>query len=71
MLHNLRIERGDLVPRKFDLTLDHASNKRLSPEEVRDVLALQSTNQKKFKVNKKSQALKVRKALTNKMAFFL
>ena len=71
MLHNLRIERGDLVHRKFDLTLDHASNKRLSPEEVRDVLALQSTNQKKFKVNKKSQALKVRKALTNKMAFFL
>ena len=71
MLHNLCIERGDLVPRKFDLTLDHASNKHLSPEEVRDVLALQSTNQKKFKVNKKSQALKVRKALTNKMAFFL
>ena len=71
MLHNPCIQRGDLVPRKFGLTLDHASNKRLSPEEVRNVLALQSTNQKKFKVNKKSQALKVRKAFTNKMAFFL
>ena len=48
VLHNLCIERGYLVPRKFDLTLDHASNKRLSPEEVRDVIALRSTNQKKI-----------------------
>ena len=29
-----------------------------------DALALGSTNQKNFKVNQKSQALKVRKALT-------
>ena len=49
MLHNLCIERSDLVPRKFDLTLDHVSNKRLSSEELRDVLALQSTNQKTLK----------------------
>ena len=34
---------------------------------MRDALALQSTNQKNFEVNKKSQALKVRKALTAKM----
>ena len=40
MLHNLCVERGDLVPRKFDLTSDHTSNKRLSPEEVKDALAL-------------------------------
>ena len=40
VLHNLYIELGDLVPRKFDISLDHASNKRLSPEEVRDILAL-------------------------------
>ena len=52
MLHNLCTERRDLVPRKFDLTLDHASNKRLSPEEVRDVLALRSTNQKTLKLTK-------------------
>ena len=44
ILHNICIERGDLVPRKFDLTLDHASNKRLSPEEVRNVLVLQNTH---------------------------
>ena len=32
-----------------------------------DVLALGSTNQKNFEVNKKSQALKIWKALTAKM----
>ena len=63
VLHNLCIDRGDLVPRKFDLTSDHASNKRLSPDEVRDALALQ----KNFEINEKPQALKVRKALTAKM----
>ena len=44
VLHNICIERGDLVTRKFDLTSDHASNRRRSPEEVIDVLALGSTN---------------------------
>ena len=67
VLHNICIERGDLVPRKFDLTLDHASNKRLSPDEVRNVLVLQNTNQKKFEINKKSKAEKVRNVLTAKM----
>ena len=63
-LHNICNERGDLFSRKFDLTLDHASNTRLSPGEVMNVLALGSTNQKNFDVNKKPQALK---ALTAKM----
>ena len=44
VLHNLCTKCDDLVPRKFNLTLDHESNKRLSTEEVKDVLALQSTN---------------------------
>ena len=64
MLHNICIVRGDLVPRKFDLTSDHASNRRLSPGEVMDVLVLGSTNQKNLEVNKKSQALN---ALTAKV----
>ena len=67
VLHDLYIERGDLVPRKFDLTLDHASSKHLSPEEVRNALALRSANQKNFEVNKISQTFKVQKALTAKM----
>ena len=49
VLHNLCIEHGDLVPRKFDLTSDHASNRRLSPVEVMDDLPLGSTNQKILK----------------------
>ena len=56
VFHNICIESGDLVPRKFDLTSNHASNRRLSQGEVMDVLALGSTNQKSFQVNKKSQA---------------
>ena len=64
VLHNLCIERGDLVPRKFDLTLDHASNKRLSPEEVRSVLVLTDTNQKNFKLTRRSAAVRIRNALT-------
>ena len=67
VFHKLCIERGDLVPRKFYLPSDHASNRCLSPGEVMDVLTLGSTNQKNFEVNKKFQALKVRKALTAKM----
>ena len=67
VLHNICIERGDLVPRKFDLTLDHASNKRLSPEEVRNVLVLRNTNKKNFEINKKSKAEKFRKVLTAEM----
>ena len=54
--HNLCTECGDLVPRKFDLTSNQASNRRVRPKEVRDTLALRSTNQKRFKVNKISQA---------------
>ena len=54
VLHNLCIERGDLVPGKFDLTSDHASNRFLSPGEVMNVLVLGCMNQKSFKVNFKS-----------------
>ena len=57
VLHNFCIELGDLVPRKFDLNSDHASNRRLSPGEGMDILVLGSTNQKNFEVNKKSQKL--------------
>ena len=65
VLHNLCIEHGDLVPRKFDLTLYHASNKRLSTKEVRDILALRNTKQKNFQIEKLSSASKIRSALTD------
>lgn len=64
VLHNICIERGDLAPRAFDLTANHASNKRLSSEEVRDILELRNTRQKDFEINKLSPASKIRNALT-------
>ena len=63
VLHNLCIERDDLVPRKFDLTSYRALNKRLSQEEVRNALALQSTNQRNFEVNKKMSSIKSSKRI--------
>lgn len=65
ILHNICIKHGDLVPHKFDLTLDDASNKHLSPEEARDILSLRNTKQKNFEINKISSATKIRAALTN------
>ena len=49
VLYNLCIERGDLVPRKLCLTSDHASNKCLSPEEVKDALDYEARIKKTFK----------------------
>ena len=63
VLHNLCIERDDLVPRKFDLTSYRALNKRLSQEEVRNALALQSTNQRNCEVNKKMSSIKSSKRI--------
>ena len=48
VLHDLCIELGDLVPRKFDLTLDYAANKRLSPEEVKDMFLHSETRNKRI-----------------------
>ena len=63
VLHNLCTERGDLVPRKFNLTSGDASNKRSSPEEVEIILALGITNQKNFEVNKKISNIKSSKSI--------
>ena len=67
ILHNLCIDRGDLVPRHFDLTVNHASNKRLSSEEVRDLLDLRNTKQKDFVIDKLSPAKKIRDRLTESL----
>ncbi|XP_066930476.1 uncharacterized protein [Clytia hemisphaerica] len=40
VLHNICLDRGDPVPRQYDLTLDVASNKRRDPKTVRDLLDL-------------------------------
>ena len=66
VLHNICIDRGDLIPRKFDLTLNHAENKRMTSEEVRDMLSLTNLKQKNFGIDRKSAAKAVRSALTKK-----
>ena len=60
--HSLCIKHDKLAPRKFDLTLDHASNNPLSPEEVRDVLALWRTSQKKLWSKQKISSIKSSKS---------
>ena len=40
ILHNIYIDKRDLVPRKFDLTYDIPSNKHSEPHELRDLLDL-------------------------------
>ena len=37
ILHIICSDKGDLVPRKFDLTYDIASNKRRESNELRDL----------------------------------
>ena len=49
ILHNICIDKGDLVPRKFDLTYDKALNKPRESTELRDLLDLMDSNVKNFK----------------------
>ena len=38
VLHNLCIDKEDIIPRKFDLSYDHVTNKRRDRAELRDKL---------------------------------
>ena len=40
VLHNLCIELGDMIPRNWDMTVDHATNKRRPQNEIQDVLLM-------------------------------
>ena len=40
VLHNVCIERGDMIPRRYDLTMDPDHNKRRDRNELRDLLDL-------------------------------
>ena len=51
-LHNICMDRGDLVPRRMDLTADQATNKRRSRDEIRDLLDLTDSNQRNFQKGK-------------------
>ena len=63
ILHNICIDKGDLVPRKFDLAYDIASNKRRESNELRDLLGLTHSKVKNFKTGR-MVAVKVRDKIT-------
>ena len=46
VLHNICIDRGDIIPRNIDLTVDPITNKRRPPNEIRDVLQMTNINQR-------------------------
>ena len=46
VLHNLCIELGDVIPRNWNVTVDHATNNRRPQNEIRDVLLMNNINQK-------------------------
>ena len=62
VLHNICIERGDVMARNFDLTLDAEGNKRRSSEEIRDLLVM--TRSKEINFSDSTGGRKVRKELT-------
>ena len=63
ILHNICIERGDMIPRNIDLTVDQATNKRRDRDEIRDLLDLTNSHTKNYELGRKS-CLAVRNAIT-------
>lgn len=65
VLHNICIERKDVLPRKFDLMLDLSTNKRRSRNEIRDLLDM--TNQNNIITSiMGNEAEKIREAIRDK-----
>ena len=64
VLHNICIEQGDVTPRQFDLTVDEATNKRRSSQEIRDLLNLTNSKLKNFETGRPA-AVKVRNVITD------
>ena len=53
VLHNICIDRGDLIPRVFDLFCDSTANNRRERETIWELLYLTDTRLKRFRVRKK------------------
>ena len=66
VLHNICIEKGDIIPRKLDLTIDSLSNKRRERSDLRDQLDLIDTRQRLFDSGKQS-AINVRNAVADSL----
>ena len=64
VLHNLCIEKGDFIPRKFDLTFDHMTFKPRDRKELRDILHLTNSNRPNYADIGWGRGIKVRNAIT-------
>ena len=64
VLHNVSLEIGDTIPRKLDLSIDHATNETRDRQKIREILHI-GFSRKTFETGG-CQANKVRKTLTNK-----
>ena len=63
VFHNLCIDKEDIIPRKFDLSYDHVTNKRSGRAELRDMLNLTNSRLKNYDTGR-SEGVKVREAIT-------
>ena len=61
VLHNLCIDKD--IPRKFDLSYDHVTNKRSDRAELRDMLNLTNSRLKNYDTGR-GEDVKVREAIT-------
>ena len=64
VLHNLCIDKGDFMPRKFDLTFDHMTNKRRDRAELRDILHLTNSNRPNYTDIGRGRGIKIRNTIT-------
>ena len=65
VLHNVCIERGDIIPRRLDLTLDPVTNKRRPRHDLREVLQMTDIAVQYFG-NKTKESKSVRDCIANK-----
>ena len=63
VLHNLCIDKEDIIPRKFDLSYDHVTNKRRDRAELRDMPNLTNSRLKNYDTGR-GEGVKVREAIT-------
>ena len=63
ILHNLCIEKEDIIPRKFDLSYDHITDKRRDRAELRDMLNLTNSRLENYDTGR-GEDVKVREAIT-------
>ena len=63
ILHNLCIDKEDMIPRKFDLSYDHITIKRRDRAELRDMLNLTNSRLKNYDTER-GEGVKAREAIT-------